>query len=75
MRELGSSETQDQTGTKITVPLKTAEDRIKFEKELSIAQTLESKPILKGFVKKIKHKWCLKMKIVLSLKTQTKEVI
>jgi hypothetical protein len=55
MIELGSSETQDQTGTKITVPLKTAEDRVKFEKEIIYCTNFwKVKPILKGFIKKHK---------------------
>ncbi len=50
MIELGSNETKNQTGTKITVPLKNEEDRIQFEKEIIFCTNFWSiKPILKGF--------------------------
>ena len=52
MIELGSSETKNQTGTKITVPLKTEEDRVKFEKEIIYCTNFwKVKPTLKGFIK------------------------
>jgi hypothetical protein len=50
MIELGSNETKSQTGTKITVPLKSEEDRQQFEKEIIFCTNFWSvKPILKGF--------------------------
>lgn len=50
---LGSEVTQEQTGTKICVPIK-EEDRVTFEKELIFVVSLwEVKPILKGFNQKI----------------------
>lgn len=50
---LGSEVTQEQTGTKICVPIK-EEDRNTFEKELIFVVSLwEVKPILKGFNQKI----------------------
>jgi len=50
MIELGSNATTEQTGTKITVPLKSDEDRIKFEKEVVFVTTFWSiKPTLKNF--------------------------
>ena len=50
MIELGSSETSEQTGTKITVPLKNVEDQIKFEKEVVYSTNFwKVKPTLVGF--------------------------
>ena len=50
MIELGSSETKSQTGTKISVPLKNEEDRIKFENEvLFVTRFWSTKPTLIGF--------------------------
>ena len=50
---LGSEVTQEQTGTKICVPIK-EEDRNTFEKELIFVVSLWGvKPILKGFNQKI----------------------
>jgi hypothetical protein len=50
MIELGSNETTSQTGTKITVPLKSEEDRKQFEKEVVFCTNFWSvKPIIKGF--------------------------
>lgn len=50
MIELGSNETKSQTGTKITVPLKSEQDREQFEKEIIFCTNFWSvKPILKGF--------------------------
>ena len=50
MIELGSSTTTEQTGTKITVPLKSDEDRIKFEKEINfVTRFWTTQPIIKNF--------------------------
>ena len=51
MIELGSSTTTEQTGTKITVPLKSDEDRIKFEKEINfVTRFWTTQPIIKNFL-------------------------
>lgn len=50
MIELGSNTTTEQTGTKITVPLKSDEDRIKFEKEINfVTRFWTTQPIIKNF--------------------------
>tara|TARA_R110002153_G_scaffold56145_6_gene155302 strand:+ start:3348 stop:5750 length:2403 start_codon:yes stop_codon:yes gene_type:complete len=51
MIELGSSTTTEQTGTKITVPLKSDEDRVKFEKEINfVTRFWTTQPIIKNFL-------------------------
>ena len=51
MIELGSNTTTEQTGTKITVPLKSDEDRIKFEKEINfVTRFWTTQPIIKNFL-------------------------
>lgn len=52
MIDLGSSETSEATGTKITVPLKNVEDQIKFEKEVVYSTNFwKVRPNLIGFTK------------------------
>ena len=51
MIELGSNTTTEQTGTKITVPLKSDEDRVKFEKEINfVTRFWTTQPIIKNFL-------------------------
>jgi len=50
MIDLGSSETNEPTGTKITVPLKSVEDQLKFEKEVVYSTNFwKVRPNLIGF--------------------------
>ena len=50
MIDLGSCETNEPTGTKITVPLKSVEDQLKFEKEVVYCTNFwKVRPNLVGF--------------------------